>query len=71
MTHTTITQSNLSVSSAVVACANVPQNLSRGQDFLLRGQFTSDCSWSSFWLSKDHQEFGRMAMKKSAQELKN
>ena len=34
-------------------------------NFATRSQFTSDCLWASFWLSKDQEEFKRVAMIKS------
>ena len=33
-------------------------------------QFTSDCLLASFWLSKDHEDFKRMAMNEVSQEHK-
>ena len=47
-------------------CYRNPTNL---QESLLNvaiwSQFTSDCLWASSWLTKDHEDFKRMAMNRS------
>ena len=50
-------------------CARFGKDPNNLQDFPLNvaiwSQFTSDCLWASSWLTKDHEDFKTMAMKKN------
>ena len=52
----------------------VVKYLNNLQDFPLKvaiwKQFMSDCLWASFWLSKNHEDFKRVAMNQKCQNIK-